>query len=367
MTENYSDYTLCGRFDGQKVTPSRWLTRLNMDLEKASLKKPEDFFEAIDILFEDKAANWLDTSPRWRKVVDNKENATESDVIDFKKAICTHFKSNQEQTDPNIHSDWRNRAQGPNEPLKKYYQRYLDILSRSHCRDEPLAESGDECLKPLEVVFSSGVITALIEEIHNPELRPNVLFKANNTYYSLYGAYEALKGIQNSMIKFREIETRLAKKNELEQFREMYSQGRPVSATVARLGQQNYVEPERQYSLRNDLPSSHLYHGPINTYDGNPRYQTSNNYSNMQLMNQSPENKRPENQGYSQNPWHNGPKNYRGIDTKLLPPKNLSKNPYVNGSRSWNQSLKPLCIRYGTVGHANPKCGSHTSSLLENW
>ncbi|KAI6250659.1 hypothetical protein HI914_00765 [Erysiphe necator] len=328
MTENYSDYTLCGRFDGQKVTPSRWLTRLNMDLEKASLKKPEDFFEAIDILFEDKAANWLDTSPRWRKVVDNKENATERD---------------------------------------KYYQRYLDILSRSHCRDEPLAESGDECLKPLEVVFSSGVITALIEEIHNSELRPNVLFKANNTYYSLYGAYEAIKGIQNSMIKFREIETRLAKKNELEQFREMYSQGRPVSATVARLGQQHYVEPERQYSLRNDLPSSHLYHGPINTYDGNPRYQTSNNYSNMQLMNQSPENKRPENQGYSQNPWHNGPKNYRGIDTKLLPPKNLSKNPYVNGSRSWNQSLKPLCIRYGTVGHANPKCGSHTSSLLENW
>ncbi|KAI6245779.1 hypothetical protein HI914_06265 [Erysiphe necator] len=338
MTENYSDYTLCGRFDGQKVTPSRWLTRLNMDLKKASLKKPEYFFEAIDILFEDKAANWLDTSPRWRKVVYDKENATERDVNDFKKAICTYFKSNQEQTDHNIHSDLRNLAQGPNEPLEKYYQRSLDILSRSHCRDEPLAESGDECLKPLKVVFLSGVITAFIEGIHYPELRSNVLFKASNT-----------------------------KKNELEQFREMYSQGRPVSATVARLGQQHYVEPERQYSLRNDLPSSQLYHGHINNYDRAPRYQTSNNYSNMQLMNQSLENKRPENQGSSQNPRHNDPKNYRGNDTKLLPPKNLSRNPYVNGSRSWNQSLKPLCIRCGTVGHASPKCGSHANSLLENW
>ncbi|KAI6247430.1 hypothetical protein HI914_04558 [Erysiphe necator] len=199
-----------------------------MELKKAPLKKPEDFFQAIDILLEDKAANRLDTSPRWRKVVDDKKNATERDVIDFKKPICIYFKSNQEQTDPNIHSDLRNLAQGPNEPLEKYYQRYLDILSRSHCRDEPLVESGDECLKPLEAVFLSGVITAFIEGIHDSELRSNVLFKANNTYHSLHGAYEAIKGTQNSMIKFREIETRLAEKNELEQFREMYSQGRPV-------------------------------------------------------------------------------------------------------------------------------------------
>ncbi|POS84036.1 hypothetical protein EPUL_004587, partial [Erysiphe pulchra] len=229
---------------------------------------------------------WLDTSPRWRKVVDDKENATERDFIDFKKAICIYFKSNQEQTDPNIHSDLRNLAQGPNEPLEKYYQRSLDILSRSYCRDEPLAEPGDECLKPLEVVFLSRVITAFIEGIHNPEIRSNVLFKANNTYHSLHGAYEAIKGTQNSMIKFREIEVWLAEENEWEQIREMYSQGRPVSAIVVRLGQQHYVEPE---------------------------------------------------------------------------------NPYFNGSRSWNKSLGPLCIRCGTVGHASPKCGSNASSLLENW
>ncbi|POS82748.1 hypothetical protein EPUL_006197, partial [Erysiphe pulchra] len=47
--------------------------------------------------------------------------------------------------------------------------------------------------------------------------------------------------------------------------------------------------------------------------------------------------------------------------------QNLSKNPYFNGSGSWNKSLGPLCIRCGTVGHAGPKSGSNASSLLENW
>ncbi|KAI6245065.1 hypothetical protein HI914_06833 [Erysiphe necator] len=57
MAQSYSDYTLCGRLVGQKVIASRWPTRLNRDLKRASLKRPEYLFEAIDILFEDKAAN----------------------------------------------------------------------------------------------------------------------------------------------------------------------------------------------------------------------------------------------------------------------------------------------------------------------
>ncbi|KAI0999008.1 hypothetical protein K3495_g9189 [Podosphaera aphanis] len=102
MAENYSEYTLSGRFNGKKVTANHWLSRLNMDLKKASLKIPEDFFEAVDILYEDKAANWLDTSSRRKKVVEHKESTTEKDMNDFKKAICICFKLSQEQTDPNI-------------------------------------------------------------------------------------------------------------------------------------------------------------------------------------------------------------------------------------------------------------------------
>ncbi|KAI6250046.1 hypothetical protein HI914_01294 [Erysiphe necator] len=298
-----------------------------MDFKKASLKKPEDFFKAIDILFEEKSGNWLDTSPRWGKVVDNKKT------------------SDREQTDPTIHSDLRNLTQGSNEPLQKYYQRSLDILSRSRCRDEPLAESGDECLNPLEVVFLSRVIASFIQGVCDSEVRSNILFKSHNTYRSLH----------ESMTKFREIETRIAEKNELEQFREMYSQGRPISAAVARLNQQNYVEPERNYSPRNKLPPSFLYQTTMNTSERSP----SRNQNN----------RRPENRGsnfyQNQNSKPNGSKNYKGIDSKLLPPKIYSKNPYVNGSQSWSRSLGPLCMRCGTIGHASQKCESYGSAFLE--
>ncbi|KAI1000722.1 hypothetical protein K3495_g7478 [Podosphaera aphanis] len=347
MTQNYSDYALCGRFDGQKVTASRWLSRLNMDFKKASLKTPEDFFEAIDILFEDKAANWLDTSPRWKRVVDDKENATEKDVNDFKKAICIYFKSNQEESDPNVQFDLRNLAQGPTEPLQQYYQRSLDLLCRSHCRNEPLASPGDECLNPLEVVFLSGVITSvdIIPGIYDPKLRSNVLLKSSNTYRSLHGAYEAVKDTQNSMNKFQEIETCLAEQRELEQFRQMYNQGKHISAASARFNQQHPVENGHNYYHSHALPSSQPYQKPMNFYDrANPHNQSHDSYSKGKVIAQNTESREP-NYGSNQNSRQNNSKNHKSADTKPLPPKSFSKNPYVNGSQLWNKLMGPLCIQ----------------------
>lgn len=88
-------------------------------------------------------------------------------------------------------------------------------------------------------------------------------------------------------MKFREIETRIAEKNELEKFREMYSHGRPISTTISRLSQKNYVEPESLYSLRNALPPSHAHRAPIYMSDrALPKNQKSNNYINVQLTNE---------------------------------------------------------------------------------
>ncbi|KAI6245342.1 hypothetical protein HI914_06756 [Erysiphe necator] len=155
----------------------------------------------------------------------------------------------------------------PKESLQNYYQRALDILSRSHCRDEPLASSGDECLNPLEVVFSSGVIISFIEGINDPELRSNVLLKSSNTYRSLHGAYEAVKDTQDSMRKFREIETRLAEKRELEQFREIYYQGRNVTAASASFNQRYPIDNQNIYQARHISYPNQCYQPPLNIHE----------------------------------------------------------------------------------------------------
>ena len=51
------DYSLCGRYDGT-VPASRWLARLAFDMKRAGIPtaKPNDFFEAVEILFDGDAA-----------------------------------------------------------------------------------------------------------------------------------------------------------------------------------------------------------------------------------------------------------------------------------------------------------------------
>ncbi|KHJ34305.1 hypothetical protein EV44_g4179 [Erysiphe necator] len=92
---------------------------------------------------------------------------------------------------------------------------------------------------------------------------------------------------------------------------------------------------------------------------------------NTQFENQKFELKRVDNRApkfsNSQHSNPNGQKNYKVSDSKILPLKTISKNPYVNGSRLWNKSMVPLCVRCGEVGHASPKCDSYSTSKLENW
>ncbi|OWP01941.1 hypothetical protein B2J93_4567 [Marssonina coronariae] len=59
-------YELSGRFTGAEGNASRWLNRLQYDFKSAGYTSPdlEMFFEAIDILFEGPAAEWLEWQPQ---------------------------------------------------------------------------------------------------------------------------------------------------------------------------------------------------------------------------------------------------------------------------------------------------------------
>ncbi|KAK6584173.1 hypothetical protein PZA11_003903 [Diplocarpon coronariae] len=231
-----NEFALSGKFDGTNVTGARWVRRLNKDLQNSGHTTPSDFFEAVDILFEGKAAVWLDSSPRWKPVTENLENATTKDVENFKKALDIQFKGiSQDVPDTSLQSEIRNLSQGNDESLQSYYQRTQDLIVRGPCRDQLLAGSGDEPLNKLETLYWSNIVTSFIEGLASAELRKNLVLKDVDTYCSLYRAYKEILSTQNNMKKLKEIEARAADRRELEQYRAMYNQGKPMSAGLAEL------------------------------------------------------------------------------------------------------------------------------------
>lgn len=60
------DYSLCGKFNGSKFA-ARWLTQLSYDMKRHDVEpSTKKFFEAVEILFDEEAALWLDLNLWYR-------------------------------------------------------------------------------------------------------------------------------------------------------------------------------------------------------------------------------------------------------------------------------------------------------------
>ncbi|RKF54515.1 hypothetical protein GcC1_210053, partial [Golovinomyces cichoracearum] len=55
---------------------------------------------------------------------------------------------------------------------------------------------------------------------------------------------------------------------------------------------------------------------------------------------------------------------FKDVGRQNMPPKNLSRNSLINGSRIYNKEMGILCIRCGGIGHRKPECAG---PQLEWW
>ncbi|POS84218.1 hypothetical protein EPUL_004465, partial [Erysiphe pulchra] len=92
MSKNtFPTYQICEKFDDSKPA-GRWLQQLQCDLEPYYADiTPDIFFNAITILFTDKAEDWLDSSPQFTKFLHLEEKPKLSDVEEFKFAFKRQF------------------------------------------------------------------------------------------------------------------------------------------------------------------------------------------------------------------------------------------------------------------------------------
>ena len=87
-------FQMAGKYDG-KSAAARWLTQLKYDFQQNNQvpPPPELYLTAIDMLFIGDAANWLDTTPRMREIIDTSNKATAAEVREFEEALKKQFSA----------------------------------------------------------------------------------------------------------------------------------------------------------------------------------------------------------------------------------------------------------------------------------
>ncbi|KAI1000227.1 hypothetical protein K3495_g7971 [Podosphaera aphanis] len=68
--------------------------------------------------------------------------------------------------------------------------------------------------------------------------------------------------------------------------------------------------------------------------------------------------------GYNSRGGNPGNRGGKISNSRSTPPKNLSRNPYINGSIVYRREMGPLCLQCGESGHTKPSCSTRP---LEWW
>jgi hypothetical protein len=75
MPSKLLDYSIYGKYNGL-VAVGYWLIRLAYNIRCIeAIETSKEFFKAIKILFNSKAITWLDFTPRYRRIINNRDKA----------------------------------------------------------------------------------------------------------------------------------------------------------------------------------------------------------------------------------------------------------------------------------------------------
>ena len=91
------NFKLAKEYDG-KSSAARWLAKLQYDFAQNNQVPPPPalYLRAIKVLFIGDAATWLDSTPRIRQIIDNRNSATAVEVQEFEEALKDKFPAGAE-------------------------------------------------------------------------------------------------------------------------------------------------------------------------------------------------------------------------------------------------------------------------------
>ncbi|KAI0996300.1 hypothetical protein K3495_g11879, partial [Podosphaera aphanis] len=281
----------------------------------------------------------------------------------------------------NVSVEINNLEQGPEESLRAYYGRSQELLRRSHGRDAP--EGGASLLAPIEAVVLSNIVAAFLGGLTDDSIRSTALARPNILSGSLRGAYNAAEEARATIEKLCSMERTRAEKKELEVFRNHYRKQyqqpldaarveidrsgtqvrenfghhepiRPWQSTPQQLQRQVLMPPPQQPRnlFLNKPPWTHMH---VPQEQVNPRRGTQTQAGPRGMQNNGAERS-----------YYAGRGDVAGARGGLenTPPRHLSRNPFVNGTKEFKKEIGLLCLCCGEIGHLRLDC---TSKPLEIW
>jgi hypothetical protein len=372
------DFANAGRYNGD-IPASRWITRLIYDFKKAGqpVPDPELFLEAVEMLLEGEPARRLDSTPRIRRLIDNREAAAAAHVNTVKEWLMEEFPTSVEDvTEIDVQSEIESLEQGPAEALASYYQRTLGILRKTHGRDRPRDTDRSTTLSGLEVTMLNCVVNAFVKGLFQDNLRKAALQKDAATCGALWKSYEMVQAAQRSLQLEKQIEEALSSKKRLADLEKFVldHHGRTATVVLAEVKQ-------NPHALMRTMPNAQAsYQNSYNAYPASRPQQSSvmpiqnppQSNSSQPRLDQKQAPFRGYGQGGNSGNYQGNSGGYQRPASQSqnrggqapLPPASQSKNPVINGSEVHDRR-KTLCVQCGQYGHLKPQCRATPLSYWE--
>ncbi|RKF72289.1 hypothetical protein GcM3_098028, partial [Golovinomyces cichoracearum] len=258
-------------------------------------------------------------------MIDDREQSTREQVVEFKEHLSARFPS------------------------------YIIDYSEENIQHDIKAFS--QALAPVEQVVLNSIISALVEGLQDEDLRNEVFSRSILSCGSLWRSVEIIKETQQSLNLAREAKNRSAEKQEIQQIRALCAArfGKSVTSVLADLSPGNLALSRARTGRESDAETI-----PQRQQAENPEIQSrvAPETSPEKLQKIFSRELQPK-ANEQQLPL----RGYQGRESKN-PLRNISRNPFVNGSALYNLNDGPLCFGCGMIGHIKSRC---SNNHLQNW
>jgi len=309
------DFKLSGVFRGKPgESASRWLKKYEWDWKSVSKSgdiSPEDFFSGIEILFDDDAADWIESTPAVSELI---QYPSDKNVQLFKSMFISQYSVKNGERSTSFHHEISNLRQGESEGLHGYYRRALLLLQQIGIQD-----ASSEALSRVESLMLDNVIDHWIQGLAEPEIRRETLRSMAGSNGGLAGVYNIAVHVQKNLHLIKRYEEEERRDKELDFYRQI----------------------ARSKFSAESLEAAYASHGIKDKASSPPAFPLSK-------LEPLKDTVTPPNRGFYGDPSRN-PRPFRDIKS--------SSNPFVNGSRTYSYHVDgPLCLGCGQLGnHGGPR------------
>ena len=344
-------YAFCGTFSG-KDSATRWLRKLEHELsgykQADGLIPPDKYLDAFNMLLTDDAGDWADSHPDAIRLL-NSEEPTKATVDTFKALLCERFPSKAaEQAPVPFDVELAELRQKPDESLVNYYKRVLNLVNRFGGRDRPTTSS----LSSWESAMLDTVLRAFLRGIIDLDVRREATKGMGSPERSLRSIYTLAEEARRTNLDIQKMLEEEVKSDELAFYKDLVHRNLSKHEIETRLMTYHATKvkvpsgPLRtSWSIYEDKPADE--HLPVP-----PAYESTVLAQNPNRTNGAGPARPPRRQNYQPTP-------------RTIPKRTTSKNPFINGSKSWTiEKDGRLCIKCGHLGHLPKECNDE---VLPAW